>query len=561
MAYDGLLTYKMIEELNPLLTGRINKVTQPDQHTIILTVRANRKNQKLLLSIHPNYARMHVTQVALDNPFDPPMFLRVLRKHIDGGIIESITQSGNDRKVTLTVQNRDELGDPITRHLIIEMMGKHSNLILVDADNKIIDSIKHLTPNSNGARTLMPGFLYTAPPTKMKINPFTIDNLTPYLSSELPIKKAIVQELEGFSPVAASQLLLESNDLDVAFKKFMTKVKQQFNPNIFNVNNKQDFYFMTLENVYSESTYDTLSEMLDAYYKDRAKRDRVKNQSNDLVKHLEQLIQKNEKKLINLNQDLIETEQMDEKKLYGELITSNMYQLNQGMDALTTTNYYDNTTVTIPLDSRKSPADNAQQYYKQYNKLKARKRHATEQIKATKAEINYLDNVLVQMQHIDVDEIDEIKNELAEQNLLKKKHKKNTKIKRKPLDHYLSRDNQLILVGRNNLQNEQLTHKQARNNYIWLHTKDIPGSHVVIMDSNPTKTTLEDAAILASYYSKASGSTKVPVDYTLVKNVYKPNGSKPGFVTYVDQTTVIVDSDSKHVEMLKERYNKSTKEL
>ncbi|PKF22132.1 hypothetical protein CW684_01895 [Macrococcoides caseolyticum] len=553
MAFDGLFTHQMIKEISFLETARINKITQPDQFTVILTIRANRKNQKLMLSIHPNFARMQITNNQLDNPFEPPMFLRVLRKHIEGGIVERIEQIGNDRIVHFTINNTDEIGDRIKRHLYLEIMGKHSNIILTDDSNKILDSFKHLTPNTNSARTLMPGFNYEFPPTDKKTNPFTVDTISDKLDNTLSIHKAVLRLLEGFSPLAVKEMLSMDTDVDIAFNRFMQTL--QTNASTFSIDGKEDFYFRPVAHgIYTES-YSSLSEMLDIYYKDRAVRERVRNQTNDLSRHLNSLLQKNKKKLAKLVDELEQTKQMDEMNLYGELITSNMYQLKQGMDEFITKNYYNEETVTIPLNPRKSPAENAQYYYKQYNRLKTRKAHATEQIKATQDEIAYIETIQMQLDHISVDDIDDIRTELAEQNLIKKKHKtKQSKKQQSSIDYYLSRDGQEIVVGRNNLQNEYITHKLGRNNYLWFHTKDIPGSHVVILDSNPTDGTVEDAAMLAGYFSRAQGSSKIPVDYTEIKHVHKPSGAKPGFVTYTDQRTVMVTPEEDYVEHLRNSY-------
>lgn len=553
MAFDGLFTHQMIKEISFLETARINKITQPDQFTVILTIRANRKNQKLMLSIHPNFARMQITNNQLDNPFEPPMFLRVLRKHIEGGIVERIEQIGNDRIVHFTINNTDEIGDRIKRHLYLEIMGKHSNIILTDDSNKILDSFKHLTPNTNSARTLMPGFNYEFPPTDKKTNPFTVDTISDKLDNTLAIHKAVLRLLEGFSPLAVKEMLSMDTDVDIAFNRFMQTL--QTNASTFSIDGKEDFYFRPVAHgIYTES-YSSLSEMLDIYYKDRAVRERVRNQTNDLSRHLNSLLQKNKKKLAKLVDELEQTKQMDEMNLYGELITSNMYQLKQGMDEFITKNYYNEETVTIPLNPRKSPAENAQYYYKQYNRLKTRKAHAAEQIKTTQDEIAYIETIQMQLDHISVDDIDDIRTELAEQNLIKKKHKtKQSKKQQSSIDYYLSRDGQEIVVGRNNLQNEYITHKLGRNNYLWFHTKDIPGSHVVILDSNPTDGTVEDAAMLAGYFSKAQGSSKIPVDYTEIKHVHKPSGAKPGFVTYTDQSTVMVTPEEDYVEHLRNSY-------
>lgn len=554
MAFDGLFAHQMIKEIQFLETARINKITQPDDYTVILTIRANRKNQKLLLSTHPNFARLHLTTQSLENPFDPPMFLRVLRKHIEGGIINRIEQIGNDRIIALHINNTNEIGDPIKRRLYIEIMGKHSNIILCDQDNKILDSLKHLTPNTNSARTLMPGFQYEFPPTAKKYNPFTLSTISDLIDQSISPQKAVLKALEGFSPVAVKELLALDSNLDKAFTKFMEQLT--IDPVIFTIDAKEDFYFKPVTYATEIEHFETLSNMLDFYYKDRATRERVRNQTNDLSRHLTNLLTKNEKKLAKLVHELEETKRMDEMNLFGELITSNMYQLKAGMKEFTTINYYNNETVTISLNPRKTPAENAQYYYKQYNRLKTRKQHSIVQIDETKQEIEYIQTIQMQLNHIQLDDIDDIRNELAEQGLLKKKHKKNDKKKKKvqDIDHYMSRDNQIIVVGRNNLQNEYITHKMSRNNYLWFHTKDIPGSHVVILDSNPTDGTIEDAAMLAAHFSKAQGSSKIEVDYTEIKYVHKPNGSKPGFVIYTDQTTVVISPELEYIQSMRDNY-------
>lgn len=554
MAFDGLFAHQMIKEIQFLETARINKITQPDDYTVILTIRANRKNQKLLLSTHPNFARLHLTTQSLENPFDPPMFLRVLRKHIEGGIINRIEQIGNDRIIALHINNTNEIGDPIKRRLYIEIMGKHSNIILCDQDNKILDSLKHLTPNTNSARTLMPGFQYEFPPTTKKYNPFTLSTISDLIDQSISPQKAVLKALEGFSPVAVKELLALDSNLDKAFTKFMEQLT--IDPVIFTIDDKEDFYFKPVTYATEIEHFETLSYMLDFYYKDRGTRERVRNQTNDLSRHLTNLLTKNEKKLAKLVHELEETKRMDEMNLFGELITSNMYQLKAGMKEFTTINYYNNETVTISLNPRKTPAENAQYYYKQYNRLKTRKQHSIVQIDETKQEIEYIQTIQMQLNHIQLDDIDDIRNELAEQGLLKKKHKKNDKKKKKvqDIDHYMSRDNQIIVVGRNNLQNEYITHKMSRNNYLWFHTKDIPGSHVVILDSNPTDGTIEDAAMLAAHFSKAQGSSKIEVDYTEIKYVHKPNGSKPGFVIYTDQTTVVISTELEYIQSMRDNY-------
>lgn len=552
MAFDGLFTGKMIVELDYLKNGRINRITQPDHQTIILTVRADRKNQQLIISAHPNFARFHMTAKKYTNPFDPPMFLRVLRKHLDGAIIKNITQQGNDRIITIDFDNTDEIGDPVKRKLIIELMGKHSNVILTDGQFKILESMKHLTPNTNAARTIMPGFTYEEPPTQKKHNPYELTDITPLLNDEQPLRKQLLNQLEGFSPLAIDELLSLNDDVDAAFKQFMSQ-SEQIQPVYYQHDSKEYFYFMPLNTMGEPAkTFETLSLLLDDYYNERGERERIKSRSVDLSRHITQLLQKDEKKLAKLVNELAEAEHTDEIQLYGELITANMYQLKQGMTEFETLNYYTNEPVTIPLNPRKSPAENAQYYYKQYNKMKTRKVHALEQIEETKQEIAYLETLIAQLAYIAYEDIEGIREELQEQGLMKKRQKSKTTKKQKiQLEKYRSTDGTDILVGKNNIQNDYLTNKVARKDHTWLHTKDIPGSHVVIQTKEPSEETIKEAAIIASYYSKASQSAQVPVDFTLIRHVHKPSGAKPGFVTYTDQATIYATPDKHKVDALR----------
>ncbi|UTH14604.1 Rqc2 family fibronectin-binding protein [Macrococcus equipercicus] len=552
MAFDGLFTGKMMAELAFLTGGRINRVTQPDHQTIIMTVRADRKNQQFLISGHPNFARFQLTEKKYANPFDPPMFLRVLRKHLEGGIIRALSQQGNDRIVTIDFDNTDEIGDPVKRKLIIELMGKHSNVILTDAQFKILESMKHLTPNTNAARTIMPGFTYEEPPTVKKHNPFELERVTPLLTGELPARKQLLNALEGFSPLAVDEMLTLDDDMDEAFRSFKARM-DNVQPVYYTHGPKEYFYFMPLETLGEPvKSFETLSLLLDDYYNERGERERIKSKSVDLSRHITQLLHKDEKKLAKLVNELEEAEHTDEIKLYGELITANMYQLKQGLSEFAALNYYTNEMVTIPLDPRKSPAENAQYYYKQYNKMKTRKGHALTQIEETKQEIAYLETLEAQLAYISYEDIEGIREELQEQGLMKKRQK--TKANKKQtiqLEQYQSADGTPILVGKNNIQNDYLTNKVARKDHTWLHTKDIPGSHVVIQAKAPSEATIKEAAVIASYFSKASQSAQVPVDFTLIKHVHKPSGAKPGFVTYTDQSTVYATPDKAQVEQMR----------
>ncbi|MEX3480957.1 NFACT family protein [Staphylococcus hominis] len=567
MAYDGLFTKKIIESLQFLVTGRIHKINQPENDTIIMIIRQNRKNHHLLLSIHPNFSRMHLTNKKYDNPFDPPMFARVFRKHLEGGIVKSIRQIGNDRRVEIDIESKDEIGDTIYRTVILEIMGKHSNLILVDDQYKIIEGFKHLTPNTNQYRTVMPGFKYEAPPTQNKRNPYDIssDEVLKFVDFNAgKIAKQLLNAFEGFSPLITNEItnryqFMNQDTLPQAFEEVIDQTLKVPVP-VFHKNHetgKEDFYFMKLKQFSDDIViYDSLHDLLDRYYDARGERERVKQRANDLVRFVQQQLQKYQHKLSKLIDEYESTKDKDTQQLYGELITANIYRIQQGDASINVLNYYTNEEVTIPLDPTKSPSVNAQYYYKQYNRMKTREKELDLQIALTRENIDYFANIEQQLEHITVDEIDDIRDELAEQGFMKQR--KNTKKKKQDKIHlqtYISSDGDTILVGKNNKQNDYLTNRKAQKSHIWFHTKDIPGSHVVILNDAPSETTIKEAAMLAGYFSKAGNSGQIPVDYTEIKNVHKPSGAKPGFVTYDNQKTLYATPDYDQIQRMKQDKN------
>ncbi|EIX6318246.1 NFACT family protein [Staphylococcus pseudintermedius] len=563
MAFDGMFTRKMVEDLQFLVSGRIHKINQPENDTIIMVIRQQRQNHQLLLSIHPNFARIHLTTKKYDNPFEPPMFARVFRKHLEGGRILAIRQIGNDRRIEMDVESKDEIGDTIHRTVILEIMGKHSNLILVNEERKILEGFKHLTPNTNQFRTVMPGFQYEVPPTQHKQNPYAYTGAQVLQHIDFnagKIDRQLLQTFEGFSPLITKEItsrrhFMTTQTLPEAFDEVMAETKATPQP-VFHKNNetgKEDFYFMKLHQFYDDCvTYDSLHELLDRFYDARGERERVKQRANDLVKLVQQLLQKYQNKLSKLVDEQAGTEEKENQQLYGELITANIYQLKPGARQLETVNYYTGENVTIPLNPQKSPAENAQYYYKQYNRMKTRERELTHQITLTEENIAYFENIEQQLSHIQVHEIDDIREELAEQGFIKpKKQQKKKKQQKIQLQSYVSTDGDTILVGKNNKQNDYLTNKRAQKSHLWFHTKDIPGSHVVILNDAPSDKTIEEAAMIAAYFSKAGQSGQIPVDYTIIRNVHKPSGSKPGFVTYDNQKTLYATPDYDMIRRLK----------
>lgn len=568
MSFDGLFTRAMTTEISQHLKGgRINKVQQPFSNEIVLIVRANGKNQKLLLSVHPSYARVQLTEETYENPKEPPMFCMLLRKHLEGYFIENIYQIENDRIIVLEIKGRNEIGDISYKKLMIEIMGRHSNLILVDQEkNTILDSIKHVSYAVNSHRAILPGYEYKAPPEQNKQNPLTAseeDILKALDFNSGKMDKQLVQQFSGISPLLAKEILHNAGianrvTLPKAFSETMDQIKkEEYTPSIILTPQKEYFYFQPIQYLSGEiKAFPSLSKMLDRFYFGKAERDRVKQQSNDLERFIQNEREKNSKKIIKLKRSLQEAENADQYQLLGELLTANIYAANKGMDKLDVINYYDpeGKTVVIELNPRLSPAENAQKYFTRYQKAKNSIDIIQEQIYLAGIELAYFENLLQQILSASPRDVQEIREELIEEGYLRERQKKQTKklqASKPQLDQYFSDDHTEILVGKNNKQNDYLTNKVAARDEIWLHTKDIPGSHVVIRSKQPTEETILQAAKLAAYFSKAKQSSSVPVDYTLVRYVKKPSGAKPGFVIYDNQQTVYVTPDEETVIRLK----------
>jgi predicted ribosome quality control (RQC) complex YloA/Tae2 family protein len=570
MSFDGLFTKAMVDELKSSLQGgRINKVHQPYKNEIILTIRAGGGNHKLLLSAHPSYARVQLTNEAYDNPSEPPMFCMLLRKHIEGHILEDIYQVAEDRIIIFEIKGRNEIGDISYKQLIIEVMGRHSNIVLVDKiRNVILDSVKHVSFAVNSHRAIMPGQDYISPPEQHKQNPFNLveeDVLKKLDFNSGKLDQQLVDQFAGISPLFSKEVIFKSglanrSTLPKTFIHLINKVQSgSISPAIMTIDGKEAFYLFPLEHLGGESkTFNTLSEMLDRYYFGKAERDRVKQQSTDVERFIINEKEKNEKKIKKLKITLKAAEKADEFKRYGELLTANIYAAKKGMKEIEVVNYYDEMggILVIPLDPRKSPSDNAQKYFSKYQKAKNAVAIVIDQIEKAREEVAYFDRLLQQVQAAAPKDIQGIREELVEGGYIRDRQKKNAKKfqNAKPqLDHFLASNGTEIIVGKNNKQNDYLTNKLAARDEIWFHTKDIPGSHVVIRDKEPNDDTIREAAILAAYFSKARNSSSVPVDYTKVRFVKKPSGAKPGFVIYDNQQTVYVTPDEETVLKLKQK--------
>ncbi|WP_270181817.1 Rqc2 family fibronectin-binding protein [Alkalihalobacillus sp. CinArs1] len=565
MSFDGMVTRAVAHETNEVLKGgRVTKIYQPYSTDLILVVRSGGKNHQLLLSANPSYSRVHITKESYANPKEPPMFCMLLRKHLEGSIIERINQVDNERILHITFRARNDLGDMTTRTIVAEIMGRHSNVMLLNEDGMILDSIKHLSPSVNRHRTVMPGQDYVAPPEQHKASPFNLtedDFLKRIDFNAGKLGNQLVQSFSGISPLIANEVihragLATRSTLPKAFCTLFEELEDhKYTPQMV-LSSKEHFSVVSLTHLNGESkSFRSVSELLDRFYYGKADRDRVKQQTNDLERLLSNERKKNEKKVKKLSKTIQEAKSADKYQLLGELLTANMHMVKRGDAEVEVQNYYDEEggTVTIELNPQKSPSENAQQYFKKYNKAKNSIEVLEDQIVKAHEEIAYLEQLLQQLSSASPRDIEEIREELEEEGYIKKRSRKQKKKKSsKPeLDTYESTDGTEILVGKNNKQNEYLTNKFAARSETWLHTKDIPGSHVVIRSSDYSEQTLLEAANLAAYFSKARESGSVPVDYTEVRHVKKPNGAKPGFVTYDQQNTLYVTPDEDLVYKMK----------
>ena len=549
MSFDGFFLHHMVEELRrELVNGRIQKINQPFEQELVLQIRSNRQSHRLLLSAHPVFGRIQLTQTTFENPAQPSTFIMILRKYLQGALIESIEQVENDRIVEMTVSNKNEIGDHIQATLIIEIMGKHSNILLVDkSSHKILEVIKHVGFSQNSYRTLLPGSTYIAPPSTEALNPFTIkdEKLFEILQTQETTAKNLQSLFQGLGRDTANELerILVSEKLST-FRNFFN---QETKPCL----TETSFSPVPFANQVGEP-FDSLSDLLDTYYKDKAERDRVKQQASELIRRVENELQKNRHKLKKQEKELLATDNAEEFRQKGELLTTFLHQVPNDQDKVILDNYYTNLPITIALDKALTPNQNAQRYFKRYQKLKEAVKYLTDLIEETKATILYLESVETVLNQAGLEEIAEIREELIQTGFIRRRQREKIQKRKKPEQYLASDGKTIIYVGRNNLQNEELTFKMARKEELWFHAKDIPGSHVVISGNlDPSDEVKTDAAELAAYFSQGRLSNLVQVDMIEVKKLNKPTGGKPGFVTYTGQKTLRVTPDPEKITSMK----------
>lgn len=590
MALDGLVIHSIVDELHSkLLGGKIDKVYQPENDEVVLHIRNNKQNFKLILSASASNPRVYIANdYKKENPINAPMFCMLFRKHIQGGNIVNISQVGFERIIKISVESFDELKEKTTKDIIVEIMGRHSNIILTHSlDNKIIDSAKRIPPSISRVRQLLPGLTYNLPPEQNKLNPLNDISLQDFTNTlkdfQGNVFKSIYSKFLGISPIIAKEICFRAkvdektdtidcsdeifNLIYIEFLNLFKNIKSNnYTPCMFideTIDRVIDFscvninLFSTLSSVKDDS----MSKILEDYYKTKDIKDRIHQRSSDLRKSISIKLDRLYNKLKKQNEELLESENADSYKVYGELITSYIYMIEKGMESVEVDNFYDPEykSVKIKLNENLTPSENAQKYFKKYTKMKTAKVEINNQIKISEEEIHYLENILLSIENCEnLAELLDIREELGKVGYLKaqNKSKKETKLTTKPHE-FLSSDGFKILVGKNNKQNDHLTLKVADNNDIWLHTKNIPGSHVIIKceGKEVSDETLFEGAMLAAYFSKSKISSQVPVDYTKKKNIKKPNGAKPGMVIYETNNTIYVTPTEELVAKLKVKIN------
>ncbi len=570
MAFDGITIANIVKELNDtILNGRIAKIAQPENDELLLTIKPQKGQKRLVISASASLPLIYLSDDNKPSPMTAPNFCMLLRKHIANGRIVGISQPSLERIIRFDIEHLDELGDLCRKSLIVEIMGKHSNIIFCNDKGMIIDSIKHVSAQMSSVREVLPGREYFVPDTMKKENPLDVseDNFKKeLLEKPMPVGKAIYNSFTGISPVVAEEICSISgidsrlpakemsedllSHLYRQFVYFMEQVKgQQFTPAIYyDGNEPKEFSSLLLTHFsnYRVEHFDSVSEVIRTYYSSRDLITRIRQKSSDLRRVVQTALERNRKKYDLQRKQLRDTENRDKYKVYGELIHTYGYNLEEGAKELEALNYYTNEMIKIPLDPQKTPQDNAKKYFDKYNKQKRTYEALSKLIQETEDEIHYLESV---SKSLDIarseDDLIQIKEELIGSGFIRRKQSgKKVKITSKPL-HYISSDGFHMYVGKNNLQNEELTFHFATGGDWWFHAKGAPGSHVIVKTNGeelPDRT-FEEAARLAAHYSKNSGAEKVEIDYVEKKHVKKPNGSKPGFVVYYTNYSMMIDSD------------------
>ena len=572
MPLDAITISGIVSELNEELEGgRIDRVQQPEKDILLISLRSKGKNRRLLACGSAGGARIHLTENSLENPAEPPMFCMLMRKHLVGAKILSVTQPDMERMIVIELDTHDELGINSKKRLICEMIGRSSNIILVGQDGRIIDCMRRADFAGESGRSMLPGMIYRLPPKQSKENFFNIsaediDRECSNADRTMPADKWLLNQFSGLSPLICQELSYRAGgDYDV-LPSYLKALKDTvaggiFSPNMIIRDEKPlDYSFMPIKQYGEDSQcvhYEDFSSMLDAFYSKRDKAEQQRRRSHELQHSVKTARDRLVRKLAAQNQELRQTENMEDIRKKAELVTANIYKMKKGDRVLTCEDYYEPECPTkeIELDPLKTPQQNSAALFKQYNKLKGAKEHLNVLIAQGEGQLDYLNSVLEELERAESErDISDIRQELiATGYLRKKKSSKPERIKKQAPMRFVSDDGFEILVGRSNAQNDELTTKLARRTDIWLHTQKVHGGHVIITCEGlePPENTLKQAASLAVYYSQGRAGGKTPVDYTMVRFVRKPSGSMPGKVIYTDYKTIFAEADEDMAERLR----------
>ncbi len=558
MSFDGIFLNLIKNEISDKLVGfRVDKIYQPSREELLFTFRTFDGTEKLLLSAKAECPRIQLTNQFVENPKKPPMLTMLLRKHLGGAKLREITQDGFERIVTFVFDAKNDLGDPVTFRLVVEIMGRHSNIILVDEEGVIVECVKKIDEFTSSVREVLPGLHYELPPQQSKRNIFEYDTAELERSiNSLGIKKSLAYQevLQGISPIVAREL-----EYGMSLAELRTHIREP-EPTVIIVDKPKDYtYFKPKQygDLAEYKCFDTFSELIDYYYFEQVRYERIRQRSNDLFKQLTVLHERAVRKGINRRRELKECEGKEELKICGDLINANLYRLEKGAAFYELENYYDDGKIKrIKADVALTPAQNAQKYYKDYRKKQVAESKLNAFIKQAEDEAEYLDSVIDMLSRAETDsEITAIRTELYQSGFIGKRSVKRGREKKLPPRRFISSEGFEIAVGRNNMQNDELTLKTAKNYDLWFHVKDAAGSHVIVTavkDKPFTDKLIREAAMLAAHHSKAHASSNVAVDYTIVKNVHKPNGAKFGMVIYDNYKTEYVTPNEEELSEVKE---------
>ncbi len=534
MAFDGLVLQQLVKQMQLLVPGKINKIQQVSDNEILFTIRANNKNHKMMISAHSTYNRMHLSERTYTTPDAPNNFIMVLRKHISGAIIKDMQQVGLDRVVKFTLEARNELGDIHTLCMYVELMGKYANIILVNEENKVIDALKRIPPFENNVRTIHPGASFVAVSAHE-------NKQDPYHYTTLSMEESFTQQFHGFSPLLSVEVhyrLKQNED----FASIMQEIANSQSLFVYEKDGKEYFHVIALTHLQTNGRQYPLQEAMDTLYYEKEEKVRIKEQNGDLFKIARQELKKHNTKLKKLEKTLSEAYDLDDYRMYGDLLYAYAYQFPTKQKEVCVPSFEDGEMITIALDEKFDVKTNAKKYYQKYQKAKTAQIEVAKQIELTKENIAYFEIIEAQLEQANFLDAVEIREELIANGWIRKKQKYPSK-KKKHIPNFVTLliDDTYVYVGKNNIQNDYITFKQSRKDHTWFHSKDIHGSHVVVASEEPNEKIIRIAAMFAAYYSKARHSSSVPVNYCLIRQLRKPNKAALGFVTLTNYKTIYID--------------------